>query len=325
MTDQLSQWVERHQIWCYLFGLALGAGIGLSVPVVAPVAESAIMPLLAVLLYATFLGLPLGNITAAFKDWKFMSAVLILNFVLVPIVVWFVSRIVAHDHVVLVGVFCVLLTPCIDYVIVFAGLARGNAQSLLVAAPVLMVLQLMLLPAYFWLFLGHRFIASMDLRPFIEVFVWIIVIPLVLAAITQLLARRWQRAKVIDTVNTALMVPLMTATLGVVVAAHIANVSHQLGDLLLTVVVYVLFASIMFALGLWVGRAARLDVPKQRALVFSGVTRNSLVILPLVLALPAKYSLAPLVVVTQTLVELLMMLVLINVVPRIIQDHSGRS
>ena len=38
-------------------------------------------------------------------------------------------------------------------------------------------------------------------------------------------------------------------------------------------------------------------VPQQRQVVFSGVTRNSLVILPLVLALPAHYDLAALVVV----------------------------
>lgn len=76
------------------------------------------------------------------------------------------------------------------------------------------------------------------------------------------------------------------------------------------------------ALGSGVGRAARLGIHQRRSLVFSGITRNSLVILPLVLALPAEYSLTPLVVVTQTLIELLIMVLLINVVPRIIRDRS---
>lgn len=34
----------------------------------------------------------------------------------------------------------VLLTPCIDYVIVFSGLAGGSSDRLLAAAPVLMLL-----------------------------------------------------------------------------------------------------------------------------------------------------------------------------------------
>ncbi|GAA1677918.1 hypothetical protein GCM10010977_29450 [Citricoccus zhacaiensis] len=52
--------------------------------------------------------------------------------------------------------------------------------------------------------------------------------------------------------------------------------------------------------------------------MFSGATRNSLVVLPLVLALPAAYDLAPLVVVTQTLVELIIMVLFVRLIPRLI-------
>lgn len=58
-----------------------------------------------------------------------------------------------------------------------------------------------------------------------------------------------------------------------------------------------------------------MDVGESRALVFTSVTRNSLVILPLALALPSGYALAPAVVVTQTLIELTGMVVLTRVVP----------
>jgi ACR3 family arsenite efflux pump ArsB len=67
-----------------------------------------------------------------------------------------------------------------------------------------------------------------------------------------------------------------------------------------------------------------LDVGEGRALVFTSVTRNSLVVLPLALALPAGYELAPAVVVTQTLVELCGMVVLTRVVPAwLVADASG--
>ena len=58
-----------------------------------------------------------------------------------------------------------------------------------------------------------------------------------------------------------------------------------------------------------------MDVAAGRALVFTSVTRNSLVVLPLAPALPAGYALVPAVVVTQTLVELAGMVVLVRVVP----------
>ena len=50
-----------------------------------------------------------------------------------------------------------------------------------------------------------------------------------------------------------------------------------------------------------------------------GATRNSLVVLPLALAMPSP--LVPAAVVTQTLVELLGMVVLVRVLPRLLRDE----
>ena len=107
-------------------------------PAVAHPAELTTIPILGLLLYATFLSVPFAKIGQAFRDWRFLSTVLVVNFVLVPIVVFLLSRIVAHDQVLLVGVLFVLLTPCVDYVIVFTGIAGGAKERLLAAAPLLM-------------------------------------------------------------------------------------------------------------------------------------------------------------------------------------------
>jgi len=312
------EWMERHQVALYIAGLSLGAVVGMAWPEVAHPAELAIHPVLALLLYATFLGIPFGRIAHAFRDWRFLSTILVVNFVLVPAVVWLLSRIVAHDQVLLVGVLFVLLTPCIDYVIVFAGLAGGDEQKLLAAAPLLMLAQMLLLPLYLWLFVGAEFVESVEFGPFVEAFVLIVALPLVAAALTQLAAARWRIGRGIERVVMGTMVPLMVATLAVVVASQVASVSAQLGSLLLAVPVYVLFAAVMVPVGMLAGRVAGLDVPGRRAIVFSGATRNSLVVLPLVLALPPVFGLAPLVVVTQTLVELVAMVVFVRLVPRLL-------
>lgn len=59
----------------------------------------------------------------------------------------------------------------------------------------------------------------------------------------------------------------------------------------------------MIPIGALSGRVTRLDVPGRRAVVFSGATRNSLV------------------VVTQTLVELLVMVVFVRLIPRLIPNR----
>jgi ACR3 family arsenite efflux pump ArsB len=115
-----------------------------------------------------------------------------------------------------------------------------------------------------------------------------------------------------------LMVPLMMATLLVVVASQAGAVRDQASQLLVLLPIYAAFLVIMAVLGLSAGRLFGLDVPSRRALVFSGATRNSLVVLPLALALPAALSLAPVVVVTQTLVELVGMVIYVRLVPALI-------
>lgn len=312
------EWMERHQVPLYLAALVLGAAVGLLAPAVSHPAELAIKPVLGLLLYATFLGVPFARIGQAFRDWRFLATVLIVNFVLVPVVVLVLSRIVAHDQVLLVGVLFVLLTPCVDYVIVFTGIAGGAKDRLLAAAPILMLGQMLLLPLYLLLFVGPEFVEAIDLAPFVEAFLLLIVLPLVAAGLTQLAAARTRWGAAVQEVVLGAMVPLMMLTLAVVVASQIAGVGRQLTALLLAIPVYVLFAAIMVPIGAVAGKVARLDVPARRAIVFSGATRNSLVVLPLVLALPAAFDLAPLVVVTQTLVELIVMVIFVRLIPRLL-------
>ncbi|NNG96444.1 arsenic resistance protein [Gordonia araii] len=316
-------WLEHHQIPLYLAGLAAGAVVGLAVPAISGPATAAINPSLAALLYVTFLGIPFARIGQAFRDWRFLITVMGVNFLAVPVVVFVLSRIVAHDQVLLVGVLFVLLTPCIDYVIVFSGLAGGAQDRLLVAAPLLMLAQMVLLPLYLWMFVGADFVAAIEFAPFVEAFVFIIGIPLLLAGLTQWAATRTRAGEAVQEAMTSVMVPIMVVTLAVVVASQIFGVRAQLSSLLLTIPVYVLFAAAMVPIGAVAGRLAGLDVPGRRSIVFSGATRNSLVILPLVLALPAAFDLAPLVVVTQTLVELIVMIVFVRLIPRIIRSTDS--
>jgi ACR3 family arsenite transporter len=107
------------------------------------------------------------------------------------------------------------------------------------------------------------------------------------------------------------------ATLLVVFASQTAAVGSEVLALLRVVPLYVVFLAVMLGVGLVAARIARLDVPGARAAVFSGATRNSLVVLPLALALPDSLGLAPLAVVTQTLVELIGMVIFLRLVPRL--------
>lgn len=316
--DDLPATLERHQVAVYLAAIAAGAAFGSAVPASGPVLEHAIDPSIAALLYVTFLQVPVARLGAAVRDVRFIAALLVVNFVVVPLVVSAALPLVPDEAALRVGVLLVLLCPCVDYVIVFSGLAGGDSHRLLAATPLLLLLQMALLPVYLTIFLGDELAAAVDAGPFVTAFVVLIAIPLALAWVTQSGARRSARLGSVSTGAGSAMVPLMALVLFVVVGSQIHALENHGRSVASVVGVYVLFLIVMTVLGLLISRPFGVGVTGRRAVAFSGATRNSLVVLPLALALPGEMSaIAGSAVVTQTLIEVLGMVVLVAVIPRI--------
>jgi len=309
-------WLRRNQIAVYAVAVALALGAATMRPGATPALGAVVDPVLAVLLYVTFLEVPFVRFRAAFTDARFLAAALSTNFLVVPAVAWALTRPLAGDPVILVGALLVLLTPCIDYVITFTGIAGGDAEQLTAATPALMLVQLALLPAYLWLLTAGRVAGVVEAEPFIEAFATIIALPLALAWATEAWAERAAAGRRVQSAMGALPVPMLALTLFVVVASQFPRVNAAFDRIAAVVPVYVAFLAVMVAVGRVAAGVFDLGLGESRALVFTSVTRNSLVVLPLALALPDGYALTPAVVVTQTLVELAGMLVLTRAVPR---------
>lgn len=315
-SSGLVEAMERHQVAVYIGALAAGRLVGWVAPGAGPGLEHAINPVLALLLYVTFLQVPAADLLRSLRAGRFLSAALVVNFVVVPLVVAAIFPFLPVDQTVRMGALLVLLAPCVDYVIVFSGLAGGSSQRLLAATPLLLLAQMVLLPVFLFLFMGSGLADVAEAGPFLEAFLTLIVIPLALAWLTQAWpARRAAGQKIADATGTA-MVPLMAATLLTCVASQVPKLGDSLADVARVVPFYVLFLIVMAFAGLAVARLFRLDTPDGRAIVFTGATRNSLVVLPLALALPD--SLAAVVVVTQTLVEVIGMVVYVRTIPHLL-------
>jgi arsenite transporter len=317
--------LERHQVPVYLFAVVVGGLVGLVAPGNDRIFEALIYPVLGTLLYATFLQVPFTALRSAFSDRRFLVAVLGLNFLIVPIVVFALSRLAPGGQAIEFGVLMVLLTPCIDYVIVFTRLAGGSDRRLLAAAPLLMLAQIVLLPAYLWLFMGSELAQIVKPGPFVEAFGLLIVLPLGLAWATEAWAKRSPAGARVKAAVDLTPVALMALTLLVVVASQLPRVQDDFGQVVGVVPLYIAFLVIMAAIGRTLARGLRMDAPSGRALLFAGATRNSLVVLPLALALGDEYALAGAVIVTQTLIELLGMVAYVRVVPRLLQANGRIS
>ena len=318
MIDRVVAAMERHQVAIYLAAIAVGGLVGWAAPGAGPGLEHAINPVLAALLFVTFLQVPAVELVRSLRAGRFLGAALTVNFLVVPLVVAGLFPFLPADQALRLGALLVLLCPCVDYVIVFSGLAGARNQQLLAATPLLLVAQMTLLPLFLLAFLGSGLADVVDVQPFLKAFAFLIVAPLALAWTVQAWAARRTGGQVLMTAAGTTMVPLMVATLIAVVASQVPKIDDNLADIARLAPFYALFLLVMAFLGLAVARLFRLDAPAGRAIVFTGATRNSLVVLPLALALPDHLAIAAVAVVTQTLVEVVGMVAYVRAVPRLL-------
>lgn len=314
--ERIRDRLERHQIAVYFGAVALGFVAALSVPGTGRL-ESAINPALGLMLFATFLQVPLARLRSALMELRFVGALLAANFLVVPLVVALMWPLFPADPLIRVAMLFVLLCPCIDYVVTFSHLGKADASLLLAATPVLLIVQMLLLPAYLALFIGEGAASLVQAGPFLHAFAWLIAIPMLLAAALQIAASRSSLAAGVCRRGSVLPVPATALVLLIVVAAVTPQLGPALRAAAAALPFYIAFAVLMPALGLLIGRGFGLPARGRCAVAFSAATRNSLVVLPLALSVPGALPVVPAVIVTQTLVELVAMLAYIPLVPRI--------
>lgn len=314
--------LERHQVAIYLVAIGVGLALGLTAAEAAALFELAITPVLAVVIYTTFLQVPLANLPGAMANIRFLGALLAANFLAVPLLVWALFQMVPPDPAVQLGVLLVLLTPCIDYVVVFTHLGRGDSRLVLAATPILLFAQIILLSAYLRLLLGPGAEELLRLGPFFEAFLSFIAAPLLLAWLTELWAKQKSTGRRFTDAMGWGPVPLMALALFLVVGAAAPKIENALGDLVGVVPVYIGYVVAAPVIGLITARLFSLDVAASRSLVFIASTRNSLVVLPLAFAAPVGGGLVAAAVVTQTLVELLAEPAYIRLVPLLVPSPS---
>ena len=314
--EQVRAILETRQVAIYFAAITIGALVGLAVSN-ASALESAINPALAVMLFLTFLQVPLAELRAALRNTRFLGALLATNFIVMPAITAGLVQFLPNDPMLRLGVLFVLLTPCVDYVVTFTHLGRGDARLLLAATPALLLVQMLLLPVYLRLLLDGDASGLIQPGPFIHAFLWLIAIPFVLAAAVQLWARRTTSGVRAAVALGLLPVPATALVLFLVLASVTPRIGEAGAAALTVAPIYVAYAIVAPVIGWLVARNLRLEPNAIRAVSFSAATRNSLVVLPLAFAVPGGVPVLPAVIVTQTIIELVSELLYVRWIPRL--------
>lgn len=296
--------LEKHQVWFYLSGMLGGMALGWRLPEFTVYFEDLLWPVLAILLYATFTQVPLTHLAAAFRDSRFNLALMLGNFVLMPVIVWLLLFLAPADPAIRLGILLVLLVPCTDWFISFTHLGGGDSSRAIAASPILLILQIVMLPLYLWLFLGEEMVSANLTTHLLPVFFGLILLPLLLAWLSEKAVERKPAFTGYILALGWLPVPLLAVVVFLVAASQITLVLET-GRML--PVLLLIFSAYLFAaalVGKLLSNLFHLPGAQGRTLAFSFGTRNSFVVLPFAIALPDLWAPAIVVIVFQSLVEL---------------------
>ena len=306
--------LERHQVWIYLAAIIGGLLVGTVWPRVNHVFETLLWPTLMLLLYATFVQVPLLHLREAFADHRFVAAVLTGNFIVLPVLVWVLVQGLPPDPALRLGVLLVLLVPCTDWFITFSQLGGGDVPRAIAVTPLNLLLQLLLLPVYLWLMVGADLSAVLDLTE-----IWpalaVVFVPLIAAG-----SERWIEARAERVIVRERLawwpVPLLALVVFLIAGAQVGAVRGALGLLPVVVPLFVVFLLLAALIAKGLARLMRIPTDQARTVAFSFGTRNSFVVLPFALSVPAGWEIAAVVIVTQSLVELFGMVFYLWWIPR---------
>ena len=141
---------------------------------------------LCIMLYGIFLEVPLKNLKKSFKNIKFSSTSIMINFIWTPIFGYFLGNLFLNGNMdIFIGFFMLILTPCTDWYLIFTKIAKGDLNLSLSILPINLILQIVLMPIYLIIFFSSN--DTINYSNLVYSLIIVIVIPFLSAQITKLL------------------------------------------------------------------------------------------------------------------------------------------
>lgn len=290
-----------------IFGMVLlGILLG-QISFIQTYSEYLIIPSLTIMLFLVFIQVPLKEIGSSFKNIKFTSVSIIINFVWTPIIVFVLGRLFLSNHPeLLIGFIMLMVTPCTDWYLIFTGIAKGNVALGSSILPLNLILQLLLLPVYILLIGGTS--VDIDILSLAKGVIFSLMIPLLCSIIA--------RKLIIDKIGNSEFDEKVSPKacdyqgyfLNIAIIAMFASQGKVLLEnyqvLLILLVPILLFFTINFIVGRFVGKAIKLNYQDSVSLSLTTLARNSPIALTIAVATFPDKPLISLALIIGPLIEL---------------------
>ncbi|MDV0447865.1 Arsenical-resistance protein Acr3 [Methanosarcinaceae archaeon Ag5] len=311
--------LSKYRTVLILLSIFIGLLLGLS-PFIGSHTAVLIEPFLMIMLFGVFLQVDLGSLGKAFKNVKFASTALVMNFIWTPLFAWFLADLFLTGSPDLqVGFLMLLVTPCTDWYIIFTGNAKGNVPLGAAQLPLNLILQIVLLPVYLYIFAGS--VVEIDMFLLLKSIVIVLLVPFVAAALFrkiylgQLGEEKFENNILRHNDNMQFLF------LNLAIIAMFASQGEVLlknpGVLIQMLIPLLVFFILNFILGQLVGRLLQFSYEDTAALNLTTLARNSPLSLAIAVSAFPDNPLIALALVIGPLIELPVLVIVAQVLLRL--------
>lgn len=234
---------------------------------------------LCLMLYGLFLEVPLDELKDSFKNIRFTSTSLIINFLWTPLFGYFIGSLFLRGNVdILIGFFMLILTPCTDWYLVFTKMAKGDLTLSLSILPINLILQIILLPIYLILFFSTS--NSMDYSQLAYSLMIVIVIPFVAAQITKWVLNSNLKERAKELMGN-LQIWFLSLAVFCIFASQGELLFENLNSIVTLFIPLIIFFTVNTVMDLLLSQCINFTYPEYASLTMTTLARNS----PLALAI----------------------------------------
>ena len=250
-----------------------------NIDIIAQNSEYLINMFLCLMLYGLFLEVPLNELKDSFKNVKFTSTSLIINFIWTPLFGYFLGSLFLKGNLdIVIGFFMLILTPCTDWYLVFTKMAKGDVKLSLSILPINLLLQIILLPIYLVIFFSSA--NTMDYTQLMYSLLIVIVIPFIAAQITKFILNTDLKEKATD-LFTILQIWFLSLAVFCIFASQGELLFNNLNSVVSIFIPLIIFFGVNVIIDLLVSEKVNFTYQEYASLTMTTLARNS----PLALAI----------------------------------------